>query len=1135
MSSPQNSLNHLNVKPDVESFIKYQSEKWDSGNRVTVEQLCEQLNTSVETLETDFLLTLICHEVALRESCGEKTKLIELQTRFPSLANELEIQWQIDRFIAADSVATHNGIGARTVNFAGDKSQSSDKNLPAIPPAYIGRYEILCELGRGGVGVVYEAWDPNLKRRVAIKRLRLGLDSSADDLQRFRSEAESVASITHHNVVQIFDIGEHNGQPFLAVELCNGGTLSKRLEGKPLNPRVAAELVANIALGVSAAHQNRVIHRDLKPSNILLETEDSLNPKISDFGLAKHLDTDGVNTRTGFILGTPAYMAPEQTEGGNHDVNAAIDIYALGTILYECLTGRAPFKGINVSETLELVRKNEPLSIRRLEPTVPIDLETISMKCLRKEPEQRYSTANDVADDLQRFLDHRPIHAKRKHMVEHFSSWCRRNPWLSGAAIALAAIIATSIGLLSWMYMLVRIESQQKTDALVDRTNALLEKSVALTERETAYQAAKLNETLANQRYYDARIFSAQQAILRQETSRAEDLLQPFDLQQSNFIGYEWKLLKKILFRDLKWKATGAIPGEIIDLDVSPDGKFVLAGGGDLDHGFYRLYDANDGKLLIEEDTGVTVNACGFAPSSNKFVVCQGNGLVRFFGVDQTEPVGSVETRLASKSMAWGKNGEFIYVGDENGRLGVIDADSFSLLKTIEAERGPILRMFLSEDGARLYTSVDWGKDDMHSTLWSIADQIPIKLKEFPGMSLTDESQDGSHLCGMHWGDYIVADSQSDQIVESSPASSGPLLAVAFNSTEDNLFLATRYDRELRVIDRSNMQIKYSYPMPHSLSAAYFSDSHLATGDVQGEIRFWSRSHQSNVDYETPSDFNYFTARFLPNSHDVLLGSADATKIWSPVENVVRPFSDAKSVVACTNNGNVLISRDVAKGETKLSVSSKSPDVRFEVTLPYEIFEQAIAVSKSGRWLATRGQTTKLDVFDIFTGQAAPAYQLSTHCVSMSFAPDDSMIAAGEQGGDVRSFDLSTGTPYPNYAQWQSFWSWAMSTAFSRDGRYLASGTESGVISVWEKDSQKLLSKLTGTQGEVRCLAFFPDNRRIVSGGSRSIRIWDYQAGQQLLSLPVPGRKTVAVEVNDSGDAILALSDDGRVCVWTVQ
>jgi serine/threonine protein kinase len=340
------------------------------------------------------------------------------------------------------------------------------------PPDVAG-YEILGELGRGGMGVVYRARQLGLHRTVALKMVLTGFHTGPRELARFRAEASVIARLQHPNIVQIYDVGEAADRPYLVLEFVAGGSLAQRLQGTPQPARPAAELVETLARAVHAAHDNGVIHRDLKPANILLEgapargqstagtscvSSPSLTPKITDFGIAKCVSGDAASsalrdsTVTGELLGTPNYMAPEQAMVPRQPVGPAADIYALGAILYELLTGRPPFAGETPLATLVQVLHSEPVTVTSLQPNVPRDLETICLKCLRKEPRKRYGSALELAEDVRSFLRDEPIRARPVMPVERLWRWVRRHPVPAGllAASLLGPVVAmTALSLLS--------------------------------------------------------------------------------------------------------------------------------------------------------------------------------------------------------------------------------------------------------------------------------------------------------------------------------------------------------------------------------------------------------------------------------------------------------------------------------------------------------------------------------------------------------------------------------------------------------------------------------------------------------------------------------------------------------------
>jgi hypothetical protein len=315
-----------------------------------------------------------------------------------------------------------------TPGFAADTATSER-------PQRVPGYEILGELGRGGMGVVYKARQIGLNRLCALKMILAGGHAGEAELKRFRVEAEAIARLQHPNIVQVYEVGEHEGKPFFSLEFCPGGSLDRKLNGTPIEPCEAAKLVRTLAEAMQAAHEASIIHRDLKPANVLLSSVGqaaslstaagqagslSYGPKITDFGLAKKLDQVG-QTQTGSIMGTPSYMAPEQA-AGRKDVGPAADVYALGAILYECLTGRPPFVAGTPMDTLLQVLEHAPTPPQVLNPGVPRDLQTICLKCLEKEPRQRYPSARALVDDLGRWLSGEPIAARSYNLLDRMMS-----------------------------------------------------------------------------------------------------------------------------------------------------------------------------------------------------------------------------------------------------------------------------------------------------------------------------------------------------------------------------------------------------------------------------------------------------------------------------------------------------------------------------------------------------------------------------------------------------------------------------------------------------------------------------------------------------------------------------------------
>src|SRR6185503_8280804 len=330
---------------------------------------------------------------------------------------------------------------------------------PAVPTLV--DYEILGEVARGGAGVIYRARQRSLNRTVALKMILSGEFASADAVQRFRVEAEAAASLDHPNIVPIYQIGEENGQHFFSMKLVEGEILSRRIREHPPAPRESARLLATVARAIHYGHQRGILHRDLKPSNVLVASDGT--PYVVDFGLAKRVEGGEELTKTGDIMGTPSYMAPEQMEGKS-TFTTAVDVYGLGGILYELLTGQPPFQGPSMAALMRKVLEDEPVPPRSIKPEVDADLQTICLKCLEKNPQKRYATADQLAEDLERWLAGEPIHARPVTTWTRGLKWARRRP----AAAALVVIIPLALLSLAVGGVLFSIRTEQARKLAVE-------------------------------------------------------------------------------------------------------------------------------------------------------------------------------------------------------------------------------------------------------------------------------------------------------------------------------------------------------------------------------------------------------------------------------------------------------------------------------------------------------------------------------------------------------------------------------------------------------------------------------------------------------------------------------------------
>jgi WD40 repeat protein len=1110
-------------------LLDLQSAAWQRGQPLAIEELVRHQEASDTNTET--ALDLIHHEVILRHQAGQVPQPADYLSRFPHLARQIERIFDVEQYFNR-GYGPNQGASFETSTLR-DALATGDGPSP-IPS--VAGYAIEGVLGRGGMGIVYRARHLGLKRPVALKMIAASAHEEPDVLARFGAEADAVARLEHPNIVHIYDVGESAGRQFLAFELVEGRSLAAVATGAPQPPAEAALLLIKLARAIDYAHDRGVIHRDLKPANVLLTAAGE--PKVTDFGLAKQLFADCGQTASGSVLGTPSYMAPEQASGRSRYVGRASDVYGLGAILYELLTGRPPFKAETPLETLRQVTSVEVVPPRRLAPAVPRDLETICLKCLEKEPARRYERAGDLADDLGRFLAGEPVQARPIGRHIRAWRWCGRNPAQAalGATLVIALAAVAVVASVSSLWL-----RAERNAALEHRDRALIAEKAASDAAHEATEAlwwASLDKArVARQSQAPGRRSRALEALAQAAAIRPDPKLRDemiaclalVDLEprrtakhrsdEAAFAVFDSSLSRYALCEEngsvsvhdarddrALFRITG-FDTAAHATEFSPDGRLIAAilttDRGQSPH--LQVWDVSTCRMLVDIPN-MGLGALGFSPDGKRLAAAGSKAepnAVTVFDVATRRAVSRSEFNATPTQVQFGPDGkQLAIVTRQAPMVRIVDAASGRIVATMP-ESTRVNRTIWHPAMRTLVVAADAGQ----VYYWWFDRPDPKRALGPPLGGQRDRVLDVVLDPTGHWlvsigadGNFLMSDFHSLELLVSLQANqlrSPERLRFGARGAHPCVWLEGCAHETWELVDD---QIYIERHATGAVVLAFSQNGRLMATTGSSGMLLWDA--ETTLPVPMPHIPKREVICFSPDGRGILLGGPKGLELWTiekdPAGRVMlgaKPsrelhlgghpnsldFDPARHLLAVTQpDGQALIFK-LERPEAAL-VLKGPPGLR------------GISIDPKGRWVATgtwdnpQGACT---VWDAQTGRSV--INLPGANATPLFSPDGELLAIGS-GEDYRIYRSGSWRFIHSIPQQSASKDLSGPLAFSPDGGMLATTTDDDrTVRLVDPTNAVVLATLRARKGgTIETMGFSPDGRWLcILRSNWLVEFWD--------------------------------------------